>query len=73
MIDESEWSVSASGHDEGVIWKTTRRHKRYKLGGTRSKGCGNYQDLSRWWHDVSYHGWGIIGVNLGKTRKLVYV
>jgi hypothetical protein len=42
MIEESEWFVGASGHDEDVIWKTTKRHESYRSVGTRSKGCGNY-------------------------------
>lgn len=34
------------GDGESVIRKTTRRHGRYKLAGTGSRGCGNYQALS---------------------------
>ena len=42
MIEESEWSISVSGHDEDVKWKTTKRHESYRLVGTWSNGCGNY-------------------------------
>jgi len=59
MTKKGKWYVSTIGDGEGVIRKTTRRHGRYKLAGTGSRGCGNYQALSEWWRDVSCHGWRI--------------
>jgi len=73
MVEEGEGFVGVIRHGEGIIQKATRRHKWYRLAGTGSEGCGNYQAMSRWWCDVSCHGWGIISDSLGKTGKLVYV
>lgn len=57
---------------KGMVKKLYRKQPE-RLVGARSEGCGNYYDFSRWWRDVSRHGWGITGGSLGKTRKSIYV
>jgi hypothetical protein len=37
MVDEGEWFIGAIKHGEGIIQKATRRHKWYRLVGTRSE------------------------------------
>jgi hypothetical protein len=73
MVEEGEGSVGAVRHGENIIQKATRKHKWYRLVGIGSEGCGNYQDMFGWWHDVSCHGWGITNSSLGKTGKLINV
>ncbi|KAJ6856609.1 hypothetical protein NC651_038304 [Populus alba x Populus x berolinensis] len=50
MAEEGEGFVGVVRHGEGVIQKTTRKYEQYRLAGTGSKGCDNYQD-----DDVMYH------------------
>jgi len=73
MAKKDKRSVGPIGHNEGVTWKTTKRHEWHILAGTESEGCGNYQALFGLWRDVSCHGWGIASKSLGKTRKSAYV
>jgi len=70
MTKEGKWYVSTTGDGEGVIRKTTGRHERYKLTWIGSRGCSNYQALSKWWRDVFCHGWRITSDNLGKNKKI---